>query len=446
MSALSAAVSLPYQVETLQSNGLNIVVVPLRNGSNVIETDVIYNVGSGDETMGKSGIAHMIEHMNFKSSKHLKAGEFDSIVKRMGGVDNASTGFDYTRYFIKSTSSNLDTSLKLFAELMGNLTLKDSEFQTERKVVEQERLWRTEDSPIGYLYFRFFNTAFVYSPYHWTPIGFHSDILNWNIKDLKHFHSIYYQPKNATVLIVGDIDPKVAFAKTKEYFGKIPNKKEIPAFYENEPDSDGERIVNIHRYTGGLEYLALGYRTSKISDKRSAEEKYKDKVVLDVLGYILGGTNSSLLDEKLSDELKLTSDISSFNMKLKHGGVFFIIATMNKDKKADEAKDEILKVIQNIKEGKITEADLEKARAAINANFAYSFESSSKLAGIFASFIGGGNSKDVDSSLKHLKNYIKDVNSVSLKDLQRVANYYFVSNNLTTLTMSPNSTQNKEDE
>ncbi|PAF45314.1 pitrilysin family protein [Helicobacter sp. 11S02629-2] len=446
MSALSAAVSLPFQVETLKENGLNIVVVPLRNGSNVIETDVIYNVGSGDEKMGKSGIAHMIEHMNFKSTKNLKAGEFDTIVKRMGGVDNASTGFDYTRYFIKSSSSNLDTSLKLFADLMGNLTLKDSEFQTERQVVMQERLWRTEDNPIGYLYFRFFNTAFVYSPYHWTPIGFHSDILNWNIKDLKDFHKTYYQPTNATVLIVGDIDPKEAFAKTKKYFGNIKNKKEIPAFYENEPDSDGEKVVNIHRYTGGLEYLALGFRTSKLSDKRDEAAKYKDKVVLDVLGYILGGTNSSLLDEKLSDELKLTSDISSFNMKLKHGGVFFIIATMNKDKKASDAKDEILKVIQNIKERKISEADLDKAKAAINARFLYSFESSSKLAGIFASFIGGADSKDVDVSLKHLKNYIKDVNSVNLKDLQDVSDYYFTKANLTTLTMSPKSNSHKEDE
>ncbi|WP_300964533.1 insulinase family protein, partial [uncultured Helicobacter sp.] len=109
-----------YYTKTLE-NGLQIVVVSLNNQSNVIETNVFYKVGSRNEVMGKSGIAHMLEHLSFKSTKNLKAGEFDEIVKGFGGVNNASTSFDYTRYFIKSSTENLDKSLALFAELMSNL-------------------------------------------------------------------------------------------------------------------------------------------------------------------------------------------------------------------------------------------------------------------------------------------------------------------------------------
>jgi predicted Zn-dependent peptidase len=137
-----------YHTKTLE-NGLQVVVIPMQNGSNVITTDIFYKVGSGDEIMGKSGIAHMLEHLNFKSTKNLKSGEFDTIVKGFGGVNNASTGFDYTQYYIKSSSDNLGKSLNLFAELMQNLNLKDEEFQPERDVVLEERRWRTDNNPTG---------------------------------------------------------------------------------------------------------------------------------------------------------------------------------------------------------------------------------------------------------------------------------------------------------
>ena len=171
---------LPQYFSKKLSNDLEVVVVPIKNGSGVIETDILYKVGSRNEVMGKSGIAHMLEHLNFKSTKNLKAGEFDEIVKKFGGVTNASTSFDYTRYFVKSSVQNLDKTLSLYAEMLQNLKLDDAEFQPERNVVAEERRWRTDNSPIGYLYFRFFNTAYIYHPYHWTPIGFLDDINFWD--------------------------------------------------------------------------------------------------------------------------------------------------------------------------------------------------------------------------------------------------------------------------
>ena len=141
-------------------NGLEVYAIPVNLGSSVISVDIFYNVGSKDEIMGKSGIAHMLEHMNFKSTKNRKAGEFDKIVKGFGGVNNASTGFDYTHYFIKCSNANLEKSLELYADIMQNLDLQDDEFQPERSVVLEERRWRTDNDPSGYMFFRLNNTAF----------------------------------------------------------------------------------------------------------------------------------------------------------------------------------------------------------------------------------------------------------------------------------------------
>ncbi|MDQ1339192.1 MAG: zinc protease, partial [Campylobacterota bacterium] len=152
--------SLPaYYTKTLE-NGLEIVAIPLKNESGVVSIDLFYKVGSRNEIMGKSGIAHMLEHLNFKSTKNMKAGEFDEIVKSYGGVNNASTGFDYTHYFIKTSNTNINNSLSLFADMMENLSLKDEEFQPERQVVAEERRWRTDNNPMGYIYFRLFNSIY----------------------------------------------------------------------------------------------------------------------------------------------------------------------------------------------------------------------------------------------------------------------------------------------
>ena len=131
--------SLPKHYTKTLDNGLQVVVIPMDNDSGVITTDIYYKVGSRNETMGKSGMAHMLEHLSFKSTDKLKEGEFDMIVKSRGGVNNAATGFDKTHYFIKTATQNLPMTLELFAELMSNLKLTDEEFLTERDVLAEDR-------------------------------------------------------------------------------------------------------------------------------------------------------------------------------------------------------------------------------------------------------------------------------------------------------------------
>lgn len=416
---MSAESVLPKHYKEVLKNGLEVVVIPLQNGSGVISADIFYKVGSRNEVMGKSGIAHMLEHLNFKSSKNLKAGEFDRIVKGYGGATNASTGFDYTHYFIKSSKENLDTSLSLFAELMQNLSLKDEEFQPERDVVAEERLWRTDNNPMGYLYFRLFNSVFVYHPYHWTPIGFMDDIRGWEISDIREFHKTYYQPQNAIVLIAGDIDKDSAFKLVKKHFEKIKNTSAIPPFKAQEPKQDGLRRVEVHKNTE-VDILSLAFRIPPFN--------HKDQIALSALSAILSGGKSSILEAKIVDKKRLAAEIYSYNMDLADEGVFIFMALANAGVSLEKLEGEILKELEAIKEGKLSETELKKAKTNMKASFLYELESSSSVASLYGSYLARD---DLNSLLTFEENFEK----LSTKDIIEVAKKYFIKENLTIVTM-----------
>lgn len=412
--------SLPEHFTKTLENGLQIVVIPMNNKSDVITTDIFYKVGSGNEIMGKSGIAHMLEHLNFKSTKNLKAGEFDEIVKGFGGVNNASTGFDYTHYYIKSSSKNLPKSLELFAELMQNLKLSDEEFQPERNVVLEERLWRTDNSPIGYLYFRLFNNAFTYHPYHWTPIGFKDDIKNWSIEDIRSFHSKYYQPANAIVVVAGDIVPEVVFDNVTKYFGEIKNLTPLPsAHHQVEPQQDGAKRMMIKKESE-VEMVAIAYKIPNF--------KHEDQVALSALSELLSSGKSSKLHRILVDEKKLVNQIYGYAMEAKDPSVFLFLAVCNPGVKAESVEAEILKVIESLKKGDVTDKDIEKIKINTKADFIHNLESSSELATLFGSYYAKGD-------ITPLTSYEERINALKKEDIIKAVNKYLVQQSSTTVIL-----------
>ncbi|EQB40450.1 protease [Sulfurimonas hongkongensis] len=413
------ASSLPhYETKTLK-NGLQVVVIPLENSTNVISTDIFYKVGSRNEIMGKTGIAHMLEHMNFKSTKNLPAGEFDKEVKNIGGVNNASTSFDYTHYYIKSSTDNLSKSLSLYAELMQNLNLKDDEFQPERDVVAEERRWRTENSPLGYLYFSLFNNAYVYHPYHWTPIGFMNDIQTWTIKDIKDFHKTYYQPNNAILMVTGDVDAKEVFKKAEAKFAHIKNGTKIPEFKFVEPPQDGAKRVIIHKESE-VELLAIAFH---IPDFKS-----KDQVTLSVISEILYSGKSSRLYKELVDKRHLVNQVYAYNMENIDPGLFIFLASCNSGVKAEDVEKILIEQIELMKNSKVTKAELEKVKINTKADFIYSLESSSSVANLFGSYL-------VRGDLAPLLTYEEDINKVTSKEVLEVANKYFDFTKSTTIIL-----------
>ena len=414
--------NLPKYYETTLSNGLKIVAIPMDNDSNVITTDIFYNVGSRDEIMGKSGIAHMLEHLNFKSTKNLKAGEFDEIVKGFGGVNNASTGFDYTHYYIKSSSKNLDKSLELYSDLMENLTLKDEEFQPERDVVAEERRWRTDNSPMGYLYFKLFNNTYTYHPYHWTPIGFMSDIQNWTIEDIRDFHKEYYTPSNAIIVVAGDITKEKVFTSAKKHFANIKNtsqSQDNEKFYMYEPKQDGAKRVIIHKESQ-VEMLAINFHIPDFL--------HEDQSALSALSELLSSGKSSRLNELLIDKKQMVNTIYAYNMELKDPGVYLFLAVCNPGVKAEDVEKEIWKEIKKIQSGDIAKSELDKIKKNTKSDFIFSLESSSSVASLYGSYLSRGD-------ITPLINYEKNINNLKTQDLVKVAKKYLQKENSTTVIL-----------
>jgi predicted Zn-dependent peptidase len=413
------ASSLPnYETKTLK-NGLQVVVIPMDNGSNVISTDVFYKVGSRNEVMGKSGIAHMLEHMNFKSTKNLKAGAFDEEVKSIGGINNASTGFDYTHYYIKSSSDNMEKSFTLYAELMQNLNLKDDEFQPERNVVAEERRWRTDNNPMGYLYFRLFNSAYVYHPYHWTPIGFMNDIQTWKLEDIQKFHATYYQPKNAILVVTGDIKPANVFKEAQKHFGAIPNTLDIPIVSTIEPEQDGARRVEVLKESE-VEMIAISFPIPNF--------QHVDQPKLSSLSELLSSGKSSRLYKTLVDEKRLANQIHAYNMENIDAGVFLFLAIANKGVKAEDIEKEIWKEIVTLQKEGVKNKELEKVKINTKSDFIYSLESSTSVAELFGGYLARGD-------LTPLKNYENAINTLTTKELQEVARLYFTPDKSTTVIL-----------
>ncbi len=411
--------ALPKHYTKTLKNGLEIVVIPMENGSNVITTNIFYKVGSGDEIMGKSGIAHMLEHLNFKSTKNLKAGEFDEIVKGFGGVNNASTGFDYTQYFIKSSSKNLTKSLSLFAEIMQNLNLKDEEFQPERDVVLEERLWRTDNNPTGYLYFRLFNNLYIYHSYHWTPIGFTNDIKNWTIEDIRSFHKKYYQPQNAIIVVAGDIKPQSVFKLAQKEFENIKNSKMPERKHMVEPPQDGAKRVEIAK-DSEVEIVAIAYHIPNF--------QHKDQVALSALSELLSSGKSSRLNSLLIDEKKLVNSVYAYNLENRDPGVYLFMAVCNPGVKAEEVEKILLEQIEVLKSSEVTKEELEKVKLNTKSDFIFGMERSSTIANIYGSYLARGD-------ITPLLEYEKNLDSLTPKEIKEVANRYFTRKNSTTVIL-----------
>ncbi len=416
--------TLPQHHEHTLSNGLRVVVIPMTNGSGVISTDVFYNVGSRDEVMGKSGIAHMLEHMNFKSTENLAEGEFDEIVKRHGGVNNASTGFDYTHYFIKSASRNLETSLELFAELMGHLSLTDAEFQKERDVVAEERRWRTDNNPVGYLYFRLFNEHYTAHSYHWTPIGFMEDIQRWSIEDIRAFHRRFYRPDNAMIVVAGDILPDVVFASADKHFGALSAPRSdacVPLLTITpvEPERDGSRRAEIHRQNNHTDTVAIAY---DIPDFR-----HEDQLALSILSEILSSGKSSRLHRAMIHTQK-AHEVYAYNMELKDPGLFLFLAMGNPDVSAEELETILREEIDRLKAHPITPDELAKVKINTRREFVHLLENASSLADLYGGYL-------IRGDLKPLLNYEANLDRITPETIRNVAQRYFDHAHATTLTL-----------
>ena len=273
---------------------------------------------------------------------------------------------------------------------------------------------------MGYMQFRLFNNAFMYHPYHWTPIGFMKDIQNWTLEDIKEFHSTYYQPKNAIVIVAGDITKEEVFKSATKHFQTIKNTKEIPeSIHMIEPKQDGAKRVMIKK-DSQVQMLAMTYHVPNF--------EHKDQVALSALSELLSGGKSSMLNKVLVDEKQMVNAIYAYNMELKDPGVFMFMAVCNPGIKAKDVEKEILKIIKQVKKGDILQKELDKIKINTKADFIFSLESSTSVASLYGSYF-------VRDNVEPLFNYEDDIDKLELKDIIEVANKYLNKQNSTTVIL-----------
>ncbi|MDX1353780.1 MAG: pitrilysin family protein, partial [Thiomicrorhabdus sp.] len=272
---LLATVSLPSAAKVTEftlDNQMK-VVVKEDHRAPVVVHQVWYRVGSHFEHSGKTGISHMLEHMMFKGTKQLQPGEFSKIVSKLGGKENAFTSTDYTAYYQVIGKQHLPEVMRLEADRMRNIVLTDEEFIKERDVVTEERRWRTEDKPSGKLYEQFKAMAFMNSPAHHPVIGWMPDIRSWTAQDARDWYKRWYAPNNATLVVVGDVDPQEVYQLAKQYYGK--NQPEViePPKPQVELEQEGPRRLTLKGATKAPSILMGFHAPTLVTAKTEAEKQ-----------------------------------------------------------------------------------------------------------------------------------------------------------------------------
>ncbi|WP_300964633.1 pitrilysin family protein, partial [uncultured Helicobacter sp.] len=232
--------------------------------------------------------------------------------------------------------------------------------------------------------------------------------------DIASFYHTYYQPQNAIILVSGDVNPNEVFESATKHFAPLKNTVPIPEVKTKEPRQDGIRR-SIVKKDSQVEFLAMGYKIPNFLSK--------DQVALSAIGDILSGGKSSILSKELVDKQQIASSVYAYNMELKDDGVFLIMATAKQGIKAESIEKEVYKVLENLKQGKITQEELEKVKINTRASFIYGLENASSVAGLFGSYL-------VRGDISPLLSYERDINALSIDKIKEVANKYFVEDSL----------------
>ncbi len=327
-------------VKKVLNNGMTILVRPVAHIPKV-SVQLWYNVGSKDEKSGEKGIAHLIEHMIFKGTKRLSESDINVITHKLSGNCNAFTSYDYTGYLFNFPKQNWEESLNIMSDCMKNCTFKEDMLSSEMKAVIQElKMYR--DHYTSSLLENMISTIFEDHPYHYPIIGYKQDLWSVHSDDLKDFYKKHYHPNNATLVVVGDVDPNHVFKLAEKYFGDIPADKE----YKKEELYHNKDIVSksVTLYRDIKQPLiAYAFAVPGVYAKKDH--------LLELLTWVIGKGKGSRLYKKLVDNLQLATSVNAYSEELFEHGLFFILVEpkdiQDIPKIEQIIKDEIADIVHN---------------------------------------------------------------------------------------------------
>jgi len=407
-------------------NGLKLIVKEDHRAP-VVVSQIWYKVGSAYEHSGITGISHVLEHMMFKGTRKVKAGQFSRIISINGGRENAFTGQDYTAYFQQLANDRLAISLRLEADRMRGLLLPEDEFKKELQVVMEERRLRTDDDPQSLLYEQFNAAAFVNSPYHNPIIGWMDDLKHLQVNDLKAWYQHWYAPNNATLVIVGDVNPEQAHTLVKRYFGRIQPLQSAPLKPRRETEQHGIRRITVEA-PAEVPYLILGYKTPVL---RTLENK-ADAYALEVLAGILDGGNSARLSRDLIRGQQIAASASAgYDMYSGHDGLFLLDGTPAPEHTISDLEQQLRAQIQQLREHPVSAQELDRVKAQVVASAVYERDS------VFYQAMQIGMLESVGLDWRLIDKYVDRIRAVTAEQIQRVANKYLDDQRLTVAVLNP---------
>ncbi|WP_060874816.1 M16 family metallopeptidase [Myroides odoratus] len=405
------------QVEDIKeyklSNGLQVLLLPDASQNNLV-VNIVYKVGSKHEGYGEKGMAHLLEHMLFKSTKNL--GDIKKMLSDKGGAANGTTYYDRTNYYevFPSTDENLSWALEMEADRMINATLLQEDLDKEFSVVRNE-FEIGENDPTSVLMERTINTAYLWHNYGLSTIGSKEDIERVKTPQLRRFYEKYYQPDNAVLVVAGKFDEAKAIGFIEQYFSVIPKPTRVlDEILTVEPAQDGEKYIEVKR-NGDSKHIQMAYHTASYADK--------DFAALEALEHILNNDPSGYLHQALVETQKVSS-LWAYSPTVRDASFMLFNFDVPNDKDQVKTLAEIKAEVAKIGDINYTQEDLDRAKTSLLKDIESLHNNTIGTAINLTEIIGSG-----DYRLGYL--HRDNVENLTVEDIKRVAKKYFKDNNRT---------------
>jgi zinc protease len=404
--------------ETVLANGLKIITHE-DHSTPVTNLQVWYHVGSKDEKPGRTGFAHLFEHLMFKGSAHIKPEEHDKIITNAGGVSNAYTQDDVTVYWQTFPANYLEKVLWMEADRMSTLDVSEENFKAEREVVKEERLTRIENPPYGDIYEVLYDNAFQVHPYKHTTIGSMKDLDAATIQDVREFYHTYYVPNNATIVIAGDFRTNTGVDWAKKYFGTIQSSAQpISHSTEKEPAQTKEKRV-VHVKPVPLPAYVAGYHIPADGDP--------DSYPLVIASSILSEGRSSRIYTSLIYQKRLAIEADATGNFTEDPNLFFATVIMNQGSSLEAAEKALNAELTRMMKEPVSDTEIEKAKNKMRSRYAFDRQSvQNKAQALGHAAVIHGDTATVNTEYDLFMKVSKD-------DILRVANMYLRPENRTVL-------------
>ena len=407
-------------------NGLK-VLVKEDHRSPIAISQVWYKVGSSYEPGGITGISHMLEHMMFKGTDKHAAGEFSRIIAENGGEENAFTGQDYTAYFPTMEASRLAVSFELEADRMRHLHLLADELKKELQVVTEERRMRTDDNPQAKMNEQFMALAYSNSPYKHPVIGWPSDIANYTVEDLNAWYQRWYAPNNATLVVVGDVQPNAVFDLAEKYFAELQPSDIKPIKPQTEIEQLGVRKMTV-KVPAKLPSVVLGYKVPALKTAENENEAYALEVLAGVLD---GGSGARLSTHLVRGKQIAVSAGAGYGLTARLSNLFELEATPAEGKTVVDLEVALKAEVKKLQQDLINDDELQRIKAQVLATDIYQKDSG------FYQAMEIGTLETAGLGWQKADEYVPKINQVTAEQVREVAKKYLVDDHLTIAYLEP---------